>query len=54
MDYFYFPVRRAEVNRLAKSECHFLLRKDDFSMFENFILESCRIYRPSGSDQAGK
>lgn len=42
------------MNRLAKSECHFLLRKDDFSMFENFILESCRIYRPSGSDQAGK
>lgn len=42
------------MTRLAKLDCYFLLRKGDFSMFENFILESCRIHWPSGSDQAGK
>lgn len=42
------------MNRLAKSDCYVLLRKDDFSTFENFLPVSCRIHQPSGFDQAGK
>lgn len=42
------------MNRLANSDCYFLLRKSDFSMFESCILEFSRIHQPSGFDQVGK
>lgn len=42
------------MKRLASSNCFFLLRKSDFSMFESFILEFYRIHQHSGFDQVGK